>query len=125
MFFSFVKHHQVVAHYFRAEPLILVLVLPISCSDTAFYVYEAALVQVFLSQLCKAAPEDYSMPFGLRNKGAVFIFISLCGSQRKLCYGYISFQVLQIWFPAKISYQYNLIYASHSSSNFQIIKIIT
>jgi len=53
---SFVKQNKIIGDDFCGSFFIVVPVFPIPGFQMAFYINQAAFVQIFLSQLCKAAP---------------------------------------------------------------------
>ena len=61
----FVEHHQVIAYNFGGKFLVAFLVFPASGAQAPFNIYQAAFMEVFLSQFGKSPPEYNGMPFGL------------------------------------------------------------
>lgn len=65
IFGTLVQHHQVVGDNLGGVLLVVVLVFPGAGSESALNINEAALAQILLGQLGKAAPQNDGVPFGL------------------------------------------------------------
>jgi hypothetical protein len=51
---AFIKHDQVITHYFCSKFFIAFFVFPAAGTQTAFYINKAAFMKIFLRQLCQA-----------------------------------------------------------------------
>lgn len=66
-FCSSVEHNEIITHHFCRDFPVAILIIPVAGAKAAFYIYQAAFVQVFLGQFGQPSPENNCMPFCLRH----------------------------------------------------------